>query len=114
MSFRGLIFAGHEVQESHGQRDLSYGEMTEIIGKAIGTPNLNYVTLTRDQFREALIKHMGMSDSCAELMAEMAESMDAGYVHPLEARSTRNTTPTSYETFVKEALLPRYEGKLAA
>jgi uncharacterized protein YbjT (DUF2867 family) len=109
-----LDFAGHQVQELHGQRDLSYGDMTGIIGKAIGKPNLNYVTLTRDQFREALIKHMGMSNSSAELMTEMAESMDAGYLHPLETRSTRNTTPTSYETFVAEALLPRYEGNLAA
>jgi hypothetical protein len=102
------------VQELHGQRDLSYGEMTTIIGKAIGKTNLNYATLTREQFRDALIKHMGMSESSANLMAEMAESMDAGYLYPLETRSARNTTPTSYETFVKEEFLPIFQGKRAA
>jgi len=109
-----LDFAGHQVQELHGQRDLSYGEITEIIGKAIGKPNLNYVTLTRDQFLEALMKHMGMPADSAELMTEMAESMDAGYLQPLEARSARNSTPTSYEKFVAEAFMPLYEGKQAA
>lgn len=109
-----LDFKGQQVQELHGQRDLSYGEITSIIGKTIGKPNLNYVTLTREQFRDALKKHMGMTDGGAELMAEMAESMDSGYIHPLEPRSARNTTPTSYETFVMEELLPRYQGKRAA
>ena len=109
-----LEFAGQQVQELHGQRDLSYGEMTTIIGKAIGKPNLNYATLTRDQFRDALIKQVGMSQSVANLLGEMAESMDAGYLHPLERRSARNTTPTSYETFVAEEFIPLYRGKLAA
>jgi uncharacterized protein YbjT (DUF2867 family) len=109
-----LDFAGQQVQELHGQRDLSYAEITTIIGKAISKTDLNYATLTRDQFREALIKHMGMSDISAELMTEMAESMDAGYLHPLEARSARNSTPTSYETFVAEVFVPMYQGKLAA
>ena len=109
-----LEFAGQQVQELHGQRDLSYGEITSIIGKAIGKPNLNYATLTREQFREALIKHMGMSESSATLMAEMAELIDSVYLHPLETRSARNTTPTSYETFVAEEFLSRYQEKRAA
>jgi len=109
-----LEFAGQQVQELHGQRDLSYAEITTIIGKAIGKPNLNYVTLTREQFRDAMIKHMGMSENSANLMAEMAESMDAGYLHPLDTRTARNTTPTAYETFVQEEFLPLYQGKRAA
>lgn len=109
-----LDFAGQQVQELHGQRDLSYAEITSIIGKAIGKSDLNYVTLTREQFRDALKKHMGMSDSAADLMAEMAESFDSGYLHPLESRSMHNTTPTSYEAFVAEELVPIYQGKVAA
>jgi uncharacterized protein YbjT (DUF2867 family) len=109
-----LDFAGQQVQELHGQRDLSYAEITSIIGKAIGKSNLNYVTLTGEQFRDAMMKHMGMSESTANLMEEMAESMDAGYLHPLEARSEKNTTPTSYEAFVKEEFLPAYQGKRVA
>ncbi len=109
-----LDFTGKRVQELLGQRDISYREITAIIGKAIGKPDLKYATLTGEQFRGALIKHMGMTESGAKLMVEMAESMDSGYIHPFESRSPRNTTPTSYETFVAEEFLPRYQGKSAA
>jgi len=109
-----LEFAGQQVQELHGQRDLSFGEITSILGKAIGKRDLNYVTLTRDQFRDTLIKQVGMSQSVANLLAEMAESLDSGYLHPLEARTARSTTPTSYETFVQKEWLPKYQEKRAA
>ena len=109
-----LEFAGQQVQELHGQRDLSFGEITSILGKAIGKRDLNYVTLTRDQFRDTLIKQVGMSQSVANLLAEMAESLDSGYIRPLEARTARSTTPTSYETFVQEEWLPKYQEKRAA
>ena len=109
-----LEFAGQQVQELHGQRDLSFGEITSILGKAIGKRDLNYVTLTRDQFRDTLIKQVGMSQSVANLLAEMAESLDSGYLHPLEARTARSTTPTSYETFAQEEWLPKYQEKRAA
>jgi hypothetical protein len=34
----------------HGQREISYSEITVTIGKAIGQPSLKYVKLTREQF----------------------------------------------------------------
>ena len=109
-----LEFAGQQVQELHGQRDISYAEITSILGKAIGKPDLNYLTLTRDQFRDALIKQVGMSQSVANLLAEMSESLDSGYLPFLEPRTARSTTPTSYETFVEEEWLPKYQEKRAA
>lgn len=108
-----LDFAGRQIHELHGQRDSSYGEITAIIGKAIGKPDLKYMKLTSDQFRQAL-KSIGMSENTAGLLAEMADSMDSGYIKPLEARSPRNTTPTSYETFVAESFLPVYRSKRQA
>jgi uncharacterized protein YbjT (DUF2867 family) len=108
-----LDFAGQQVQELHGQRDLTYAEITAIIGKAIGEPGLKYSKLTSDQFRGVLVL-IGMSEDSAKLLAEMADSMDSGYIRPLEPRSPRNTTPTSYEMFVAENLLPIYESKRRA
>jgi uncharacterized protein YbjT (DUF2867 family) len=103
-----LDFAGHQVQELQGQRDLSYSEITVILGKAIGKPDLKYSRLTSQQFRGVLMQ-MGMSENSASLLAEMSESMDSGLIKPLEARSARNTTPTSYETFVAESFMPIYQ-----
>lgn len=103
-----LDFSGHQFHELHGQRDLSYGEMVAIIGKAIGKPDLKYATLTHEQFRGAL-KRMGMSENSADLLAEMADSMNSGYLKALEQRSARNTTPTSYEAFVAQEFLPGFQ-----
>ncbi len=108
-----LDFAGHQVQELHGQRDISYAEITSILGKAIGKPDLKYSRITSEQFRATLMR-IGMSENAASLLTEMAESLDSGYIRPLEARSPRNTTPTSYETFVAESFLPIYRSKRPA
>ncbi len=108
-----LDFAGHQIRELHGQRDLSYSEITKTIGKVIGIPDLKYVKLTSNEFRDVLMR-MGMSENIARLLAEMADSMESGQVTALESRSPRNTTPTSYETFVGENVLPLYESKRQA
>ncbi len=108
-----LEFAGHQVQELHGQRDLSYGEITAILGPAVGKPDLKYLKLTPEQFQEVLVR-TGMSKNTASLLVEMSQSMDSGYIKSLEPRSPRTTTPTSYETFVAESFLPIYQRKRPA
>nr|AUN36758.1 hypothetical protein [uncultured bacterium] len=108
-----LDFAGHQVQELHGQRDLSYAEMTAILGKAIGKPDLKYSQITSEQFRATLVR-LGMSENVAGLLVELAEGLDSSHIRALEPRSARNTTPTSYEKFVSESFLPVYRGKQTA
>jgi uncharacterized protein YbjT (DUF2867 family) len=100
-----LDFSGHQIHELHGQRDLSYSEMTAIIGKAIGKPDLEYAKLTADQFRGALVQ-MGMSANMADLLVELTDSMNSGHTKMLEPRSPQNTTPTTYETFAAKNFLP--------
>jgi uncharacterized protein YbjT (DUF2867 family) len=103
-----LDFNGHQTHELHGERDLSYGEITGIIGKAIGKPNLEYAKLTADQFRGALVR-IGMSDDLAQLLVEMTDSMNNGHIKTLEPRSSGSTTPTSYEAFVAENIVPAFK-----
>ena len=104
---------GKQIRELHGQRDLSYNEVTSIIGKAIGKPDLRYVLLTGDQFRDALVQ-MGMAEPAARLLEEMTQALNAGTMHPLEPRNAQNTTPTSYETFAAEVIAPAYQHQAAA
>jgi uncharacterized protein YbjT (DUF2867 family) len=103
-----LDFNGHQTHELHGERDLSYGEITSIIGKAIGKANLGYAKLTADQFRGALVR-IGMSDNLAQLLVEMTDSMNNGHIKALEPRTSGSTTPTSYETFVAENIVPAFK-----
>jgi len=104
---------GKHTLELHGQRDQSYTNATQTIGKAIGKPDLKYVLVSADQFRAALMQ-MGMSEPVAKLLAEMTDALNAGKMHPLEPRTQQNTTPTSYETFVTESFVPTYQHQVAA
>jgi uncharacterized protein YbjT (DUF2867 family) len=107
-----LDFAGKQARELLGQRDLTYREVAAVIGKAIARPALAYVQLPAQQLKPALVQ-MGMSSNMADLLLEMAEAMNSGYMAPVEPRSARNTTPTSIETFVAEEFVPRFQAKAA-
>jgi uncharacterized protein YbjT (DUF2867 family) len=105
--------SGKQTHELLGERDLSYNEVASVIGKAIGKPDLKYVQLPDDQFRGALVQ-VGMSEPMANLLLEMSQALNAGTMHALESRNARNTTPTSYETFVSEKFVPAYRQHVAA
>ena len=102
-----LEFRGHQTQELLGQRDLTMAEVTAVIGKAIGKPELEYRQITDGQFRQVLMQ-MGASQSIADLFVEMSQALNSGHVRALEARSQRNTTPTSFEQFVADEFVLAY------
>lgn len=103
-------FSGKQTHELLGQRDLDMNEATAIIGKAIGKPDLQYVQLQPEQVRPGLLQ-VGMSGNMADLLLEMSESLNSGFIRALEKRSRENTTPTSFETFVAETFMSLYRGK---
>jgi uncharacterized protein YbjT (DUF2867 family) len=106
-------FQGKQTRELLGQRDLSYGEMGSIVGKAIGMPSLKYVQAPDDQVRAAM-QQMGLSPNFASMLVEMSHAINEGHMKPLEARTPANTTPTSYETFVNEEFVPAFREQKAA
>ena len=107
-----LDFTGSQTRELQGQRDISMAEAAGIIGRAIGRPHLSYMRLPNADVRAAFVQ-MGMSESLANLMLEMTDAINAGNMAALEKRSAENTTPTSYETFVKAEFVPRFLGRPA-
>jgi len=108
-----LDFSGQQARELHGQRDINMNEAAEIIGKAIGKPNLAYVHLPDEQVRPALIQ-IGMSPNVADLILELSAALNSGHLVASEKRAAQNTTATSYETFAAEEFAPRYQGGFAA
>jgi uncharacterized protein YbjT (DUF2867 family) len=104
---------GKQTRELLGPRDLTYTEVTTIIGRAIGKADLKYIQAPDDQFRSVLVQ-MGMSEQFAGLLLEMIGSLNSGYMRPLEPRTPQNTTPTSYETFVADTFVPAYQQQAAA
>jgi uncharacterized protein YbjT (DUF2867 family) len=108
-----LDFNGKQARELQGQRNLTYQEVASIIGKAIGRSDLGYMHLAAAQIKPALLQ-MGMSSDMADLLLEMSEALNSGYMTTLEPRSAQNTTPTAVEVFVAEEFVPRFTGKGAA
>ena len=106
-------FQGKQTRELLGQRDLDYTEVTKIIGNAIGKPSLGYVQAPDEQLRPVLAQ-MGMSANFVRLLLEMTSAMNSGFMKALEPRSARNTTATSYETFVNQEFVPAYRQQKAA
>jgi hypothetical protein len=102
-------FTGKVTQELLGAEDVSYARAAAVIGKAIGKP-LNYVQLPPEQLKPVLLQ-AGMSGAMADLILEMAESINNGYIVPLERRSPRNTTHTTLDAFVEEVFVPAFKGK---
>src|SRR6266446_277425 len=107
-----LDFEGQKTQELLGPRDVTYTEAAKIIGTAIGNPGLAYMQLLDEQVIQAMTG-MGISRNMAELLCEMSASLNNGYMKPLEPRSAKNTTPTTFETFVEEVFLPAFKGQAA-
>jgi uncharacterized protein YbjT (DUF2867 family) len=108
-----LKFSGKEAVELQGQRNISMAEVASIIGAAISRPHLSYKQLPDAENRRAMLE-MGMPKDLVELILEMAHALNSGQMVALEPRSAKNTTPTSYETFVKEVFAPAFKGKPAS
>ena len=106
-------FTGFQTRELLGQRDIDMNEVTTILGRAIGKPDLQYHQLSYEQFQGALTQ-MGMSSQVAALLVEMSQALNSGHVRALEPRSMRNTTPTAYEQFAADTFAPAYQGQRAA
>ena len=107
-----LDFDGKRSRELQGPRDVTYIEVAKIVGGAIGKSSLAYNQLPAAQLKPALLQ-MGMSPNMADLLFEMADALNSGHMKALEPRSPKNTTPTTFETFVAEVFVPAFRGQAA-
>ena len=108
-----LDFSGKQTRELLGERDLSMAEVTAVIARGIGKPDLRYQQFPYDQMQQALTQ-AGFLPKKAGVYIEMFQAINEGVLAPLEPRSPENTTPTSFETFVQDVFAPAYHGKASA
>jgi len=108
-----LDFSGKQTRELLGERDLSMKEVTAVIGRAIGRPDLPYQQFPYDVVQQA-ITDLGVPPEGAALYVEMYKAINDKVVVPIEPRSPENTTPTSFEKFVQDVFVPVYRGKAAS
>jgi hypothetical protein len=63
---------------------------------------------------EPALVQMGLPKRTAALLIEMWKGANAGLIASQEARSAKNTTSTTLETFASEQFAPVYLGKTAS
>ena len=94
-------FRGTSVRELLGPRDYTMTEVTGILGKKLGKPDLKYVRFSDADVVAALTK-VGISRGFAESFVEMAQAINTGKVRSLEGRNKRSTVPTPFDTVADE------------
>ena len=80
---------------------MSIAEVTTVIARGIGKPDLRYEQFSYDQVQQALTQ-VGFSPRKAAVYIEMFEAINAGLLAAQELRSPENSTPTSFERFVED------------
>jgi uncharacterized protein YbjT (DUF2867 family) len=108
-----LDFLGKQTRELLGERDLSITDVTAVIGRAIGKPDLRYVQLSYDQMQQGLTE-AGFSPKKAAIYIEMFKAINEGVIAARELRSPENTTLTSFGKFVQDVFVPAYRGQASA
>lgn len=96
----GLGFKGVLVRELLGQRNITMTEMTQILGKAIGLDNLQYVQLSYEDAGRSMIE-AGFSRDVAQSLLQLYMSINQGIVILGNKRTNNNTTETPFEEFAE-------------
>lgn len=102
---------GPRVQELHGTRDYTMQEAVNILGASIGLANARYIQVSYDEGRTGMIG-AGAPPSFVDAVMVTAQGFNEGRVWAKEARSPRNTTETSLETFAAETFAPAYRAAI--
>ena len=105
-----LDFSGKQTRELLGERDLTMTEVTAVIARGIGKPDLRYEQFPYDQMQQALMQ-VGFSPKKAAVYIEMFTAINTGVLAAQELRSPENSTATSFEKFVRDVFVPAYPGK---
>ncbi len=95
-----LTFQGKSVFEFFGPRPVTMQEVTAILGKEIGKPDLKYVQFPYDDAEKAMIG-AGLSTDSARLMIEMNRSFNDGLILPTQRVTQDHMGATRIEDFAR-------------
>jgi uncharacterized protein YbjT (DUF2867 family) len=103
-----LNFQGRSVRYLLGPRDYTMAEVSRILGKAIGKPDLPYVQFPYEDALQGMMQ-AGISEDVAKSYVEMSKALNEGIVKA-EPRTVENTTPTTLEQFAERVFAPVFKG----
>lgn len=95
-----LDFEDKSIQHLLGQRNVTFIEIAQVFGKAIGKPGLPYVEVSPEDFEKSLLE-MDASKSIADNFNEFFVALNAGKIAELAKYDKESTTPTTIEEFAQ-------------
>ncbi len=95
-----LRFEAMEIKDLLGPRDVSMQETAQLIGKAIGRPDLPYVQFSYEDSIKGM-EQAGLSASMAALYTEMSRGSNEKGIFNRTTRTPENSTPTTLEQFAE-------------
>jgi uncharacterized protein YbjT (DUF2867 family) len=96
-SLLSLDFPERKMQMLLGPRDYTFTEATQILGEAIGKPDLTYIQFGYADMKQALVS-AGISESVADSFVELQKALNEGLLTGY-SRDAENTTPTTLKSF---------------
>jgi uncharacterized protein YbjT (DUF2867 family) len=96
---QALDFSGNSVQHLLGTQDITYDELAPIYGAAIGKPDLKYVQIPYEAFKDMMLKEWHASESFADKMIEFTQAANDGLIAEHNQRDAETNTPTTPAEF---------------
>lgn len=96
-----LDFEGYSHVFIAGERDLTMPEIAEVLGKAIGKPDLKYVSFSPEEAKAGMLQ-AGMPETIADGYNELFDCLNSSAYLNDYTRTPENTSRTSIEDFAKE------------
>ena len=93
-----LDFKGFEKQFVAGDRDYTMPEVAQILGKAIGNTQLQYVPFSKEDFKSGMVSN-GIPETIADGYNELFDALNRQKYLADFQRTPENTTKTSLEDF---------------
>jgi uncharacterized protein YbjT (DUF2867 family) len=102
-------FRQPHIRELLGPRDYTMTETAQVLGTAIGKPDLKYVQFPYENARKAILG-TGLSTSYVDGVIELVRSFNEGKLHAMEQpRSAQNTTSTTLQEFAGDVFRQAFE-----
>ncbi len=97
-----LDFKGNSIEYVLGPKDISFKEIAEITGSAIGRPELKYSRLSPQEYKKWMVMSGFVSENVADAFIKMEETFNSGWAFVAHTRTRENSTPTTFNEFVKD------------
>lgn len=100
---KDLSFSSFSHEFISGPRDLTFAEITPVIGQSIGKPDLPYVEFSPEDGKAGMLQ-AGLSETIANGYVELAEGMNNGLMGEGYDASKATRGATTLEWFVENQL----------